>query len=83
MRMLNDYETFKLNQMRQRELIAEAAQERLARAATPKQARPPRFHRRWLARLGTVLVNWGCRLQSRYEQAAPVLTVSEALPARR
>jgi hypothetical protein len=50
-------------QEHRRDAMAYAAQERLIR-----QARAPwaRAYRRWLARLGAQMVDWGGRLQTRY-----------------
>ncbi len=82
MNPLDEYSLLKFAKQRQRELVAEAGRTRLARQAGPHLVRPWLFFGRWLAGLGTLLLSWGCRLQTRYEPRFPVLAGTEPLPCR-
>jgi len=52
-----------VHKQHQRELIAEAGRQRLARSVSKNETV---FYRLWLGRLGDQLVKWGSRLQAQY-----------------
>ncbi len=82
MNIFDEHRLLTIAQGRQRELIAEAEQARLARLAGHHPAQPWQFYRLWLARLGGLMVAWGCRLRTRYEPVLPMLAGGESLPCR-
>ncbi len=82
MNPFDEYRLLNFARQRQSELIAEAERARLGRLAGPLPARPWLFFGRWLTSLGELLLNWGCRLQTRYEPPLPVLAAAEPFPCR-
>jgi hypothetical protein len=58
---------YRIEQQRHQEDIVLAEQERLARLADQADEAVKRSSllKRWLYRLGVILVSWGCRLQAR------------------
>ena len=62
------WKDFQVEAARRKDEIARVENERLVRQLLRENVLPLRRHQRWLVNLGTQLVNWGRRLQARYER---------------
>lgn len=51
---------------RRKDEMAQAERHRLARQVSPQKSQVTGVYRRLLARLGDLLVGWGCQLQTRF-----------------
>ncbi len=67
--MIDWYTYWLIEQHRQHEMAARLEQRRQWIESVGAMRRPRRYHQ-WLAMLGGLLVDWGCRLQSHYEALA-------------
>jgi len=57
---------------RHKDILIAAQHERLVKQALGHDSRPAKAYQRWLTRLGTQLITWGSRLQTRYGQSFDV-----------
>jgi len=70
------YNDYKVESERHKDEAERAAAYRLVREASRQSSVRPNssmrlaFFWRWLASLGALLVSWGCRLQTRFSEAA-------------
>jgi hypothetical protein len=64
--VFNWHAYYDLARERQREMLREAEKNRLVRQVQAGRGRQQRFYSRALTGLGSRLVLWGCRLQTRY-----------------
>jgi hypothetical protein len=65
-----------VDRQRRRDMMAAADKYRLIRIALDAHRQHPPLYGRWLARLGTHLIEWGSRLEARY--APPPVCCSPA-----
>jgi hypothetical protein len=65
-----------VERQRRRDMMDAAIKYRLIRVALDAQRQRPHLYDRWLAHLGTWLVDWGSRLEARY--APPPVCCSPA-----
>ncbi len=79
--MVNWYTHMLLEARRHQEAVDRAEQHRLL-DGTRRAAVPLKNYQRWLVRLGGLLVEWGCSLQSRYESLAASASVDLACEGR-
>jgi len=66
------WKDFQVEVARRQDEIARVENERLVRQLLRENVLPLKRHQRWLVTLGAQLVNWGRRLQARYER--PLVT---------
>ncbi len=62
------WKDFRVEAARRQDEIARVENERLVRQLLRENALPLKRHQRWLVNLGAQLVNWGRRLQARYQR---------------
>jgi hypothetical protein len=67
--MMNIYESYEIGQYRRDQLQREADSHRLLKVARYHSPPRPRLIRPLLVIIGRWLVDWGCRLQKRYDLA--------------
>jgi hypothetical protein len=67
MDIYNYYEIEQVKAEQRRDRMAEDVHARLVQQAYSSAHSTPRFHWRGLARLGQLMMEWGCQLQTRYQ----------------